>query len=365
MEQTLSVGLGERSYPIHIGSGILTQLGEYLRGALRVKRYAIISDDRVAALYGDKALNSLRDAALEAELFTFPAGEASKHLATIEQLASNMAQKGFDRSHAIIALGGGVSGDMAGFLAAIYMRGIPFVQVPTTLLSQVDSSVGGKTGVDIAEGKNLIGAFYQPRLVLIDTEVLQTLPQDEFLGGMGEVIKYGASLDADFFQYLKIHREQILALDEGCIKHVIGHCCALKAQVVEQDEREGGLRRVLNFGHTIGHAVEAASDYRLLHGFAVAIGMCAVAELSGLCGYAQAGLREEIVDLLCAYGLPTAIPPELGPDRILAFMQTDKKSIGRRLFFVLPTELGRVTITDQIEAGALAQVLAGSTAQTA
>ncbi len=356
-QQTLTVGLGERSYPIHIGSGLIATLGKCLRQRLQASRYAVISDDRVAALYGGQALQALQAAELEGELFTFPAGEASKHLASIGQLASAMARRGFDRADAIIALGGGVSGDMAGFLAAIYMRGIPFVQVPTTLLAQVDSSVGGKTGVDIPEGKNLLGAFYQPCLVLIDTQCLRTLPKDEFLCGMGEVIKYGASLDADFFRYLGQRREQILALDEDCLTHVIHHCCTLKAQVVEQDEREGSLRRVLNFGHTIGHAVEAASDYRLLHGYAVAIGMCAVTELAGLCGYAPAELRRELEDMLLAYGLPTAIPPELERRRITGFMQADKKSVGRRLFFVLPTGLGQVMVTDQVDATLLAQVL--------
>ena len=357
--QTLMVGLGERSYPIRIGSGILASLGHHLRDALHARRYAVISDNHVAALYGGQVLQALQAAELEGELFTFSAGEASKNLANIEQLASSMAQQGFDRGDAILALGGGVSGDMAGFLAAIYMRGIPFAQVPTSLLAQVDSSVGGKTGVDIPEGKNLIGAFYQPRLVLIDTDVLQTLPRSEFLAGMGEVIKYGASLDADFFTYLDQHREQILALDPAVLSSVISHCCALKARVVEQDEREGGWRRVLNFGHTIGHAVEAASGYSLLHGFAVAIGMCAVADLAARCGYASAQVKEEIAALLRAYGLPTAVPQALDRERIATFMQADKKSIGRRLFFVLPTALGQVKITDEVDPAALAQVLAG------
>lgn len=358
MEQRLVVGLGERSYPILIGSGTLAGLGRHLQQLLPGRRYAVVADGRVAALYGEQVLQALRAAGLEGELFTFPAGEASKRLAVVGELTSAMAQRGFDRGDAIVALGGGVSGDMAGFLAAIYMRGIPFVQVPTTLLAQVDSSVGGKTGVDIPEGKNLLGAFYQPRLVLIDTECLRTLPREEFLGGMGEVIKYGMSLDADFFRYLGARRERILALDEDCLRHVIHHCCVLKARVVEQDEREGGLRRVLNFGHTIGHAVEAASGYRLLHGYAVAIGMCAVTELALRCGHAPAALGPELEGLLTAYGLPTAIPAELERGRIAEFMQTDKKSVGGRLFFVLPTALGQVTVTDAVDATVLAQVLA-------
>ena len=254
-------------------------------------------------------------------------------------------------------MGGGVSGDMAGFLAAIYMRGIPFVQVPTSLLAQVDSSVGGKTGVDIALGKNILGAFYQPRLVLIDTELLQTLPHDELLAGLGEVIKYGVSLDAGFFHYLAERREQILALDAGCLRHVIRLCCTLKAGVVAADERESGLRRVLNFGHTIGHAVEAASGFTLLHGFAVAIGMVAVADLAVRTGFAQPALREEIAGLLSAYGLPTAIPKTIAAESIAAFVQADKKMAGQRLFWVMPSALGKVTVTDQVDARAFLQIL--------
>ena len=357
MEQTLTVDLKERSYPIHIGSGILPKLGEYLRAQLRPLRYAVIGDEAVAGLYGNTILASLAAAGLEGELFTFPSGEAGKRLSTVEHLAQSMSCRGVDRSHAVLALGGGVSGDMAGFLAAVYMRGIPFAQVPTSLLAQVDSSVGGKTGVDIEGGKNMIGAFHQPRLVLIDTEVLRTLPERELLSGMAEVIKYGAALDADFFRYLEKHISCILALDANCLHHVIAHCCILKARIVEEDEREGGLRRVLNFGHSIGHAVEAASDFKLAHGFAVSIGMCAAADLAAACGFAPPTLREEIAALLSACGLPTAIPPELDRKRIAALMQMDKKNMGRHLFFVMPTELGKVMVTDQVAPEILGQVL--------
>lgn len=357
MEQTLTVGLGERAYPIHIGSGILPKLGELLRDRLAARRYAVIADETVAGLYGGAALQSLTRAGLSGELFTFPPGEASKRLAVIEDLADRMARAGFDRSHAVLTLGGGVSGDMAGFLAAIYMRGIPFAQVPTTLLAQVDSSVGGKTGVDIEAGKNLVGAFHQPGLVLIDTDLLRTLPRREILGGMAEVIKYGASLDADFFRRLEQRRERILALDADCLNLVAARCCALKARVVEEDEREGGLRRVLNFGHTIGHAVEAASDFALPHGFAVSIGMCAATELAQVCGYAPAGLKEEIAGLLAACGLPTEIPPDIDRERVAALMRADKKGVDGRLFFVLPTALGRATITDRVDADELMRVI--------
>ena len=355
--QTITVGLDERSYPLYIGSGILPQLGRLIKDGLKARKYAIITDERVAALYGKEVQHILQENGLESQLISFPEGEGSKNLTTIGQMASTMANKSFDRGDAILALGGGVSGDMAGFLAAIYMRGISFVQVPTTLLSQVDSSVGGKTGVDIPEGKNLLGAFYQPKLVLIDTDVLRTLPPQEFLGGMGEVIKYGASLDADFFMFLKQNREQILSFSPEHLSYLIYRCCELKAQIVEQDEREGGLRRVLNFGHTIGHAVEAASNYSLIHGFAVSIGMRAVADLALREGLAGESVLTDLTDLLQGYRLPTAIPAEYDRERIIRFMQADKKTVGKRLFFVLPKAIGQVVITDVVSPEAVRAVL--------
>ncbi len=357
MEQTIQVGLGERSYPISIGKGIIRQIGSKVQKAKIAKRYGIISDDRVAELYGQQVQDSLRLAGLACELIVFPHGEASKHLQTIGQLASTLAEQGFDRGDALIALGGGVTGDITGFLASIYMRGIPFVQIPTSLLAQVDSSVGGKTGVDIPQGKNLIGTFYQPRAVFIDTDVLQTLPKEEFLGGMAEVIKYGASIDAEFFAWLEHNRDAILELEPSVIVPMIRRCCEMKASVVEQDEREGGLRRILNFGHTIGHAVEAASGYQLIHGFAVAIGMRAVAELAVRCGYADQSVAESVVQILRAYSLPTKIPSGFDRDVLRKYLQADKKTIGGRVFFVLPEQIGKVRITDQVEEADIDAVL--------
>ncbi|MCL1981045.1 MAG: 3-dehydroquinate synthase [Proteobacteria bacterium] len=358
VEQTIQVGLGERSYPITIGTGIFEHIGARLKALGFAKRYAIISDDRVASLYGRHLREILHGAGLDCELITFPAGEASKRLGTIEQLASKLAGQGLDRQDGLIALGGGVTGDMTGFLASIYMRSICFIQIPTSLLAQVDSSVGGKTGVDLAQGKNLLGTFYQPRAVFIDTEVLHTLPREEFLGGMAEVIKYGASLDADFFAWLGQKQKNILGLDSPVIMEMIRRCCELKAKVVEQDEREGGLRRVLNFGHTIGHAVEAASGYRLNHGFAVAIGMRAVAELAIRIGLADSSVGVEMVQLLRAYHLPIDIPPEFDRASLRAYLAIDKKTVGGRIHFVLPERIGKVRITDQIEEADIAPVLA-------
>ncbi|NLX17902.1 MAG: 3-dehydroquinate synthase [Desulfobulbus sp.] len=357
-QQTIEVGLGERSYPITIGAGIFRQIGEMLKTAGIAQRYGIISDDRVAALYGDLLSATLEKSRVRAELFTFPPGEESKCLQTVEELAGRLAVAGFDRASALIALGGGVVGDITGFLASVYMRGIPFVQIPTTLLAQVDSSVGGKTGVDLPQGKNLIGTFYQPRAVYIDTDVLQTLPKDEFLGGMAEVIKYGASMDADFFHWLRQQHDAIVALDPAVIVPMIRRCCEMKAAVVEQDEQESGLRRILNFGHTIGHAVEAVSGYELNHGFAVAIGMQAVAELAVRSGRASSAVAEEIGALLHLYGLPLEIPAQYDRVSLRRFMRTDKKASGGRLVFVLPVALGTVDITDQIDETALDAVLA-------
>jgi 3-dehydroquinate synthase len=356
-ETVVTVGLGERSYPIRISSGLLELIGQDLRKRQIGSKYGVISDDRVAALHGSRFMQSLTAAGIQAELITFPAGEASKHLQTIAALSSELAQRGFDRKDALIAFGGGVTGDITGFLASIYLRGIPFVQVPTTLLSQVDSSVGGKTGVDLPEGKNLIGAFYQPKAVYIDLNVLQTLPNEELRGGLAEVIKYGVINDAEFFAFLEENREAVLALQPEVLTKLIARCCEIKAYVVEQDEREGGLRRILNFGHTIGHAVEAASAFRLIHGYAVAIGMVAAAELAVRSGCLAAQEAERIRSLIAACGLPTAIPADLDRKRIKAYLRNDKKNVGGRVFYVLPEAVGRVKITDQVQEQAVDAVL--------
>lgn len=358
IQQTIQVGLGDRSYPIIIGTGLLAQVGLSLQKAKIAKRYGIISDNRVGSLYGEQVRNSLQQSGIDSELILFSHGEANKNLQTIGHLASALAEYGFDRGDGLLALGGGVTGDITGFLASIYMRGIPFVQMPTSLLAQVDSSVGGKTGVDIPQGKNLVGTFYQPRTVFIDTDVLNTLPQEEFLGGMAEVIKYGASMDADFFSWLEDNHAAILALDPSVIVPMIRRCCELKTSIVEQDEREGGLRRILNFGHSIGHAVEAASGYQLIHGYAVAIGMRAVADLAVRGGHADKSIVGAITRLLQHYRLPTEIPAGLDRDTLRKYLRADKKTIGGRIFFVLPEAIGQVLITDQVQDADIDAVLA-------
>ncbi len=355
----IQVGLAQRAYPIFITAGLLHEVGRDLKERAVGKRYIVIADDRVAALYGEALLASLHGSGLDAQLLEFPNGEGSKHLATVTDLARRLAQLNVDRKDALIALGGGVTGDITGFLAAIYMRGIPFVQVPTTLLAQVDSSVGGKTGVDIPEGKNLVGSFYQPQAVFIDSTVLHSLPDAELLNGLAEVIKYGVIYDRDFFDFLARNRVAILERDLSVIEEVIASCCTIKAKVVEADEREADLRRILNFGHTIGHAVEAASDFTLAHGSAVAIGMVAVSEIAVAKGLFAAEEADRLRELIDAYGLPVAIPAGLDRQRMKEYLKTDKKSVGGRPFYVLPTSIGTVTISDDVAEELVDRVFAG------
>ncbi len=349
MGKTIQVGLGERSYPIIIEAGLLHNIGPDLKKRKIAKRYGIISDDRVAKLYGETVLESLERVGLSAELITFPHGEESKNLQTIATLASRLASLRFDRSDCLIALGGGVTGDICGFLASLYMRGISFVQIPTTLLAQVDSSVGGKTGVDIPEGKNLIGTFYQPKCVYIDSQVLKSLPDNELVNGLAEVIKYGVIYDAEFFHFLAANRQGILDLDKKLITKIIARSCTIKARVVEQDEREGDLRRILNYGHTIGHAVEATSKFTIAHGTAVGIGMVAAAEIAVRRSRLQPGEASQIKNLIRDYKMLISVPAELDRNQIKQYLLTDKKTIGGRIFFVLPTEIGKVIITDDVQ----------------
>lgn len=344
----ITVGLGERSYPILIEAGCLDNIGAQIASMAIGNRYAIIADEYVAELYGKRVQESLKENNISYELFTFPRGEISKTLATMGSLASQMATARFDRKDAIIALGGGVTGDVAGYLASSYMRGIPFVQVPTTLLAQVDSSVGGKTGVDIPEGKNLMGAFYQPKAVFIDPEVLVTLEFDELLGGLAEVIKYGVIWDEAFFEFLKGNREKILALDPMLIEETITICCRAKAEVVALDEREGGLRKILNYGHTIGHAVEAESKFSLIHGLAVSIGMKLVADLGVREGVLAPKDAARIEEILVDYGMPITIPEKYNRENILSYLEIDKKVEAGKIIFVVPDRIGHTIVTGDV-----------------
>ncbi len=291
------------------------------------------------------------------DLLSFPHGEANKNLDTIAQLLSSSAQLGLDRKSMIIALGGGVTGDVAGFLASAYMRGIPFIQIPTTLLAQVDSSVGGKTGVDIPEGKNLVGTFYQPKAVYIDTDVLKTLPEEQFLSGMAEVIKHGFIRDNDFLLFLAEKQQQLMSLENDTLVETIYTNCRIKAEVVSEDERESNVRRILNFGHTIGHAVEAASKFSISHGFAVAIGMVAICRIGVMKSLISQTTADTYIQLIKQYGLPTEIPEDLDRKAIKSYFSTDKKSVGGKISFVLPQEGGGVTISEDVSEAHINAVL--------
>jgi len=345
---TLTVELGDRSYPIVIGSGLLDgfDLGEYLAGP----DWTVVTNETVGPLYLDKLAARLPPGGT---VVTLPDGEAHKTLGTAAGVLDRLVAQKAGRDATLIALGGGVVGDIAGFAAACYMRGIAFIQVPTTLLAQVDSSVGGKTGVNHEHGKNLIGAFHQPRLVLIDSATLATLPDRELAAGLAEVIKYGAIADAGFLDWLEANMDALLARDAGALNHAIRRSCELKAEVVAGDEREAGRRAILNFGHTFGHAIENSLGYgEWLHGEAVAAGMLMAAELSGL----DAADIRRLEKLVRAAGLP-AEPPKIGAGKMRAAMQMDKKVAGRQVRFVLLRALGDALVTADYDAGKLTQIL--------
>ena len=342
--ENIRVELGERSYGIHIGPDILGKLAEAVR-PFGFSRVSLISNPTVYGLYGGALVNSLKEKGLDVSTVIIPDGEAYKDLLWAYYIYGELLKRRLDRSSAIIALGGGVIGDIAGFVASTYMRGISFVQAPTTLLAQVDSSVGGKTGVNHPLGKNMIGAFYQPRLVWTDVNTLRTLPKREFLAGMAEVIKYGVIWDEGFFRFLEDNRAGILSLEKDALTYIIKRSCEIKAEVVSKDEREGGLRAILNYGHTIGHAIETATGYAAyIHGEAVAIGMHVAAKLASLLGLLEKEKVERIRLLIDSYELPTAIPPAVETDRLLSSMQLDKKAVAGELRFVLPGKIGSVRI---------------------
>jgi len=350
--ETLKVELEARSYEIAIGKGCLGSIGDAVSKLSGVSpRLALISNPTVHGLYGKAAEESLRSAGFETATIIVPDGEQYKGLMWIEKIYSELLKHRLDRHSLVIALGGGVIGDMAGFAASTYMRGIRFVQVPTTLLAQVDSSVGGKTGVNHPLGKNMVGAFWQPSLVWMDMDVLKTLPRRELLAGLSEVIKYGVIWDRDFLDFLRASRQDILSLDAQAIARVVRRSCEIKAEVVSRDEREGGLRAILNYGHTVGHAIETLTGYtKYLHGEAVAMGMYLEALLSERLGIMKKGGAEDVRALVDAYGLPYALPDGLKTDAMLNAMAVDKKTVGGQLRFVLPEETGKVRVSEPVGA---------------
>jgi 3-dehydroquinate synthase len=334
------VELGERAYPVEIGAGTLAGLGARVVAATGARRAVVVTAPPVGRRYAGRVVRSLRAAGLRTARIDVPDGEASKSLRQVERLYHELLRVGADRHSALIALGGGVVGDLTGFTAATYLRGIPFVQVPTTLLAMVDSSVGGKTGVDLREGKNLVGAFHQPRLVAIDVETLRTLPPRERAAGLAEVVKKAAIWDAELFAALERDAEAVLALEESALVPVLARAVEIKAEVVARDERESGLRMLLNFGHTLAHAIEALAHYRgLLHGEAVAIGMVYAAERSEALGHAPLGTAARLEKLCRRLGLPTQ-PPDFTRSAYLAAMRVDKKKQDSRIHYVVLEGVG-------------------------
>ena len=344
----IPVKLGSRSYEIEISSGGLRRTADFVVSRMAVTHVVVITDTNVRS-HAEVVAQSFRRHGVRVDLSWVPAGEATKSVEQAKQLWQRLLEFGTDRKSAVVAVGGGVVGDLAGFVAATFARGIALLQVPTTLLAQVDSSVGGKVGVNLPGAKNMIGAFWQPSGVLIDTDVLSTLPTREFRAGLAEVVKYGVILDAEFFGYLEQQVDAILAREPEVLQYLIGRSCQLKADVVQADEHElTGKRAVLNYGHTFCHAIEAVTGYgQFLHGEAVAIGMLCASRLAGQLGRIDGQTTVRQHDVLSRLGLPTAVP-DVAAAELVAVMQHDKKAEHGRLRFVLPTRLGHVELVDHV-----------------
>ncbi len=342
MAQKIHVPLGDRRYDIHIGRDILPLVGDCLRAAGIRGAIGLVTDTTVAPLYAERVRAVIENVGYRCVDHVMPAGESSKQLARIEEICGAMLAGGLDRASALVALGGGVVGDVAGFAAACFMRGIPYVQVPTTVVAQVDSSVGGKTAVDHALGKNAIGAFHQPLGVIIDMELLRTLPARELRAGCAEIIKHGVIADAELFAYMETHASAIVAGDLDALEYPIARSCEIKSEVVVEDEHEHGRRAILNYGHTFGHALETVSNYALfLHGEAVALGMIAAGVLARNLGVVDNAFTERQHACIEAYGLPTKWPA-IPVDAALAAMKKDKKARAGTLTFIVPERLGVV-----------------------
>jgi 3-dehydroquinate synthase len=353
--KTLLLDLGDRSYPIYIGSGLLNQ-ADPLKKHIAGSRIAIVTNETVAPLYIAKLRAHL--GALQPVEVILPDGEHHKTLEVLNRVFDALLAARCDRRTTLIALGGGVIGDMAGFAAASYQRGVPFIQIPTTLLSQVDSSVGGKTGVNHPLGKNMIGAFYQPRAVIIDTDTLATLPDREFSAGLAEMIKYGLIRDPEFFNWLEANLDKLLARDAEALAFAIHRSCRNKAEVVAADERESGVRVILNLGHTFGHAIETGLGYgKWLHGEAIAAGMAMAADLSRRLGWLTAADTARIEKLIRRARLPVRAPASLSPARLLDLMAVDKKVQDGRLRLVLLKRLGEAVATDECPRAELEKTL--------
>lgn len=340
----IPVPLGIHSYNIVVGQGASRLIGKYLRELSVGEKVAVVTNARVERLHGAKVRQSLEAARFRPLMIRIPDGEKYKTVEQVNRIYDRLIQNRFERNSTLVALGGGVIGDITGFAAATFLRGVSYIQCPTTVVAQVDASIGGKTGVDHPQGKNLIGAFHQPRLVCADPEVLTTLSKREFVAGLAEVIKYGVIMDRSFFKYLEANSTAILAMEKKHILYCVEKSAALKAKVVRSDERESGLRKILNYGHTLGHAVETLTGYRTYkHGEAVAIGMAAAAKLSYSLGLSSWDDVQRQIMLLHAFGLPTALP-KLDLGSILETIRRDKKVVSGAIYFILPSAIGKVQI---------------------
>lgn len=359
--QSVEVALAERSYSISIGTRVLSEIGSTLTARIDSWTHAVlICDQRLAETLGDEVCKSLRNASLRVSLLTVPSGESYKSAHQLGDLWNGMLDQETDRKSVVVAVGGGVVGDLAGFAAATFMRGLRFIQVPTTLLAMVDSSVGGKTGINLPAAKNMVGAFWQPNAVWIDTQCLKSLPEREFRSGLAEVVKYGVILDATFFEYLESHADAILVRDASCIETIVRRSCELKAEVVAADEREtSGLRAKLNYGHTFGHAIEATTQYGLfLHGEAISLGMMMAGRLAVRLGLWTDECVERQERLLKAFQLPVraALPSAI---ELIMAMQHDKKTEHGKLNFILPTKIGHVSSVSGCETSQILAAIDG------
>tara|TARA_B100001123_G_scaffold230760_1_gene259438 strand:- start:34888 stop:36009 length:1122 start_codon:yes stop_codon:yes gene_type:complete len=333
-------------YQVVLGNGLLTHLPDLLREYAPAHRYAVISDHTVSGLYGDKVIESIRGSGLEAELFSFPSGESYKTRAQWADITDNLLRKGFGRDSCVIALGGGVVGDLAGFVAATYMRGIPVVQVPTSLVAMVDASIGGKTGLDVEMGKNMVGAFHPPKIVLSDLDVLKTLPREERVQGLVEAVKHAAIMDCMYLDELENSIVAILDGNIDSIERVVARSIEIKAEVVSDDERESGRREILNFGHTLGHAIEGTSTYVVPHGTSVAIGMFFETLLGEKLGITESGSVDRIRRIVEALGINIQLPTGSEPNEIINYLRRDKKARRGKLKFVFLSRMGLVYHAD-------------------
>ncbi len=354
--KTIEVKLGERSYPIHIGKDLLGNT-QYYAPHINGKNAVVITSESVASLYLETVESALKPLA-EVATCVLPDGETLKTLRTVESIFNDMIAVPCGRNTTIVALGGGVVGDIAGFAAACYQRGVPFIQVPTTVVAQVDSSVGGKTGVNLERGKNMVGAFYQPRCVIADTDTLNTLPAREVRAGVAEIIKYGAIRDAALFEWLEGHVEDLINLEADCVSHAVIRSCINKAEIVAQDERESGVRAILNFGHTFGHAIETATGYsEWLHGEAVATGMVMASDFSNRMGLLTPSGLVRIRSLVQRAGLPQKLSAPYSPEQFIELMRADKKTVDGNIRLIAIEEIGKAVIVDKNQMGILLQTL--------